>query len=87
MCMSGTVNIEILPSAAKHGIGEGDIHAALASFQYDAEFDGEENRHLLLGFDTRARLLEIMYERLDDHNVRVFHAMRCRKAYQALLRR
>jgi hypothetical protein len=36
---------------------------------------------LLIGFDTRGNLLEIMYSFDEDHAIIVFHAMKCRKEY------
>jgi hypothetical protein len=46
---------------------------------------GEDNKHLLLGFDGNANVLEIMYNVIDDHSVNIFHAMKCRKAYYSLV--
>jgi hypothetical protein len=47
------------------------------------EDDGE--KHLLLGFDTHANLLEIIYNKIDEQTINIFHAMRCRKAYYSLV--
>jgi uncharacterized DUF497 family protein len=74
-------------SAHKHGVTEADIRKALVTKKYDAELDGEglEDKYLLIGFDSNANLIEVMYNAIDDNTVRVFHAMKCRKAYVGLL--
>jgi len=56
--------------------------------KYDAELDEAEykDKHLLIGFDSNANLIEIIYDVIDDDTVLVFHAMKCRKAYITLLR-
>ncbi|GHU03794.1 hypothetical protein FACS1894158_02890 [Betaproteobacteria bacterium] len=43
------------------------------------------NKYLVLGYDTKRRLLEIMYNRIDDDTVNVFHAMKCTKKYLPLV--
>jgi hypothetical protein len=39
----------------------------------------------LIGFDSNANLLEIMYNVIDEQTVRVFHAMKCTNEHRALL--
>jgi len=39
---------------------------------------------LLIGLDRRFNPLEILYNEIDEDNVNVFHAMRCRKAWRNL---
>jgi hypothetical protein len=58
--------IEFNPSAFKHGIGEEDIRTAIEQFTYNEIMEDDAEKHLLLGFDTHANLLEIIY------NVRLF---------------
>jgi hypothetical protein len=36
---------------------------------------------LLLGFDKKSNLLEIMYNIREDGSYNVFHAMKCRKEF------
>ena len=74
-------------SAFKHGVTEADIKKAFETKKYDAELDGEnlEGKYLLIGFDNNANLIEIVYNAIDNDTVRVFHAMKCRKAYIELL--
>jgi hypothetical protein len=40
--------------------------------------EGDEDKNLLIGFNTSANLLEIMYYELDDGTACVYHAMPCR---------
>jgi hypothetical protein len=65
-------------SAFKHGVTEADIHWAFKTVKYDSPMDGDEGianvveRRLLIGFNTNANLLEIMYYELDDGTACVF---------------
>ena len=43
------------------------------------------DKHLLVGFDCNANLIEILYNELDEDTVRVFHIMPCRNVFIALL--
>jgi hypothetical protein len=38
-----------------------------------------ENKYLLIGFNTQGNPIEVMYNRIDEERVNVFHAMKCRK--------
>jgi hypothetical protein len=73
------------PSAFKHGISETDIRWAFNTARYDRFMEGDGNRYLLIGFDTRGNPLEVMYNDLGDQRVNVFHAMKCRDALFSLL--
>ncbi|GMO66035.1 MAG: hypothetical protein Ta2A_13990 [Treponemataceae bacterium] len=75
------------PSAFKHGVTEADVRHAFRTMKYDAELDEPESdgKHLLIGFDCNANLIEILYANIDDDTVRVFHAMKCRTTFIALL--
>ena len=53
--------IEFNQSAFKHGIVEIDIRRAFANKVFDHPVEGEENKHLLIGFDTKANLLKNLY--------------------------
>jgi hypothetical protein len=74
--------IEFNQSAFKHGITEIDIRRAFVNKVFDHPIEGEENKHLLIGFDTSANLLEILYNVIGDQRINVFHAMKCRKAWR-----
>jgi hypothetical protein len=45
----------------------------------------DENKYLVIGFDPAGKLLEVMYNVVDDQTINVFHAMKCRKAFYPLL--
>ena len=54
----------------------------------EKEFDGlledYDDKFLLTGFDTNGKLLEIMYNFVNENTVYVFHAMECRKVFRML---
>ena len=87
------MHIEIFfnKSAFKHGITEIDIRSAITTFLLDVAFNGinkdSYEKFLIIGFDTKGNLLEIMYNIVDNININVFHAMKCRKEYLKLLER
>ena len=61
-------------------MSEEDILNATTNFLYDGSMDNDENKRLLLGFDTRCNLIEVMYEVIDEARINIFHAMKARKA-------
>ena len=81
------LDIKFSESAFKHGVSEADIRWAFNTIKYDAilEEAGWADKHLLIGFDQSAALVEILYNDIDDNTVRVFHAMKCRNSFKALL--
>jgi hypothetical protein len=79
------VVIQCVPSAFKHGVTEVNIRHAILNWKYDDIFEDDSGKHLLIGFDSNANLLEIMYNVTGGQNVRVFHAMKCRDALLPLL--
>ena len=86
------MHIEIIfnKSAFKHGVTEDDIRGALTTFLLDMAFDDNDDgydKFLIIGFDTKGNLIELMYNHIDEHNINVFHAMKCRKEYVKLLER
>ena len=74
-------DIEFNKAAFKHRINEADIRHAIRYFVYEEQIDDGEDKHLILGFDTSRRLLEIMYNVIYEHTINVFHAMKCRKVW------
>jgi len=74
--------IEFNQSAFKHEVTEKDIRSAFAHKVFDHPLAGEEEKNLLLGFDTNANLLEILYNVIGDQKINVFHAMKCRKNWR-----
>jgi uncharacterized DUF497 family protein len=84
------VALEFNPSAFKHGVSEADIRYAFDTPKHDGYIDEDdpdaENKHLLIGFDRNANLLEIYYNVIDEDTLNVFHAMRCRNIYLHLVK-
>ena len=84
------VEIIFNQSAFKHGITEQDIRSALSTFLIDIAFgEGIDNyeKYLIIGFDSKGNLIEVMYNIIDEQNINIFHAMKCRKEYLKLLKR
>jgi hypothetical protein len=79
-------DIEFSQSAFSHHIDENDIRRALTDWIFEDQIDlaEHEDKHLLLGFDTKGRVLEILYNIIDEHTINVFHAMKCRKVWRSL---
>ena len=78
-------DIEFNLSSFKHGITEENIRYALNRPRYEGPLEDDENRYIVLGFDNSGNLLEILYNRIDDETINVFHAMKCRKIFFHLL--
>jgi len=79
------IAIEFNPSAFDHGITEASIRQAIKNVVYNDILDEFANKYLLLGFDNSGKLLEIIYNDIDEQSINIFHAMRCRKCYIHLL--
>ena len=79
------VVVKCAPSAFKHDITEANIRHAILNWRYDDVVEDDPEKHLLIGFDSNANLLEIMYNVIDEQTVRVFHAMKCTNAHLTLL--
>jgi hypothetical protein len=78
-------SIKFNHAAFKHGVTEADILSAFETYIFEDPVEGEDNKFLLIGFDARANPIEVMYNRVDDDRINVFHAMPLRAAYEALL--
>ena len=72
-------------SAFKHGVSEASIRHALSYPRYEGPLEDDEDKYIVLGFDAAGNLLEILYNRMDDDKVNIFHAMKCRNIYYPLL--
>ena len=84
------IEIAFNNSAFKHGITEQDIRSAITTFLIDIALDDsndEYEKFLIIGFDTKGNLLEVMYNIVDGQNINVFHSMKCRKEFLKLLGR
>jgi hypothetical protein len=66
-------------SALKHGVTEADIEWAFLHPIRNGLLEDYENKYLLIGFNTQGNPIEVMYNRIDEERVNVFHAMKCRK--------
>ena len=75
------VDVEILPSATKHGFSKEDILCALQNSIFDETLQADPNKTLSVGYDRKARLLEVIFHVITDEHIVVFHAMKCRKIY------
>ena len=68
-------------SAFKHGLTEADIEWAFMHPIRNGLLEDYENKYLLIGFDTHGNPIEVMYNRIDNERLNVFHAMKCRKSF------
>jgi hypothetical protein len=66
-------------SAFKHGFTRADIEWAFLHPICNGLLEDYENKYLLIGFNTQGNPIEVMYNRIDEERVNVFHAMKCRK--------
>lgn len=82
------IPVRVAQSARKHGVKDVDVQAAVADARLRVALDDESpQRQLILGFDTAARLLEIVVLTFGDHREPIaIHAMAARKQYRDLLR-
>jgi hypothetical protein len=78
-------NIEFATSAFKHGCTEADIRKAVESKIYEGCWENQDNKYVIVGFDTKGNPIEVFYNILDDETIRVFHAMSCRNIVIAQL--
>ncbi|GHV11568.1 hypothetical protein AGMMS49938_02470 [Fibrobacterales bacterium] len=62
-------NIKFNKSAFKHGLSESDILWAFQTFIFEDTLKNEENKYLLIGFDTRANPIEVMYNKIDSDSI------------------
>ena len=58
-----------------------DILCALERSIYDETLETDPNKTLSIGYDEKARLLEVIFHVLSDEHIVVFHSMPCRKYY------
>lgn len=78
--------MKVNDSALRHGIHEIDILHAIEHPVYLSEPDDDvPAKQVILGFDTRGRLLELAVLTFDSGNQLVIHAMKARRKYLRLL--
>ena len=79
------MDIEFNQSAFKHGFTEENIRYVLNRPHYEGPLEDDDTKYIIIGFDNSGRLLEIVYNFVDDTTINVFHAMKCQKIYFHLL--
>jgi uncharacterized protein YvpB len=77
--------IEFNESAFKHGVSKEDILYAIKTKIYDAPLIDFADKYVIVGFDTAGNPLEIMYNQIDDDTINVFHSMKARRTFLAML--
>jgi len=58
---------------------------AFETYIYEDPVEDADNKYLLLGFNLHGNLIEVMYNRINEDAINVFHAMPCRKAFSSLV--
>ena len=49
------------------------------------QMDDDADKYIVIGFDKSRKLLEILYNRIDNETINVFHAMKFRNVFLYLL--
>ncbi|MHC6204800.1 hypothetical protein ACYULU_16605 [Breznakiellaceae bacterium SP9] len=80
------IEIRFVPSAFKHGVSAASIRWVLAHDPANGIIEeADETKYLAVGFDQSGRLLEIMYNHINDETVKVFRAMKRRRQFREQL--
>jgi hypothetical protein len=69
------------PAAFKHGFTEQDIESAMTSALVDELIERFDNKYLIIGFDMKCNLIEVMYNLIGEDIANIFHAMKCRREF------
>ena len=77
--------IKFNQAAFRHNVTEADILRAFETFVYEDPIEDADNKYLLLGFNLKGNLIEVMYNRIDEDSINVFHAMPCRPVYRRMI--
>ena len=75
----------ILDSARKHGISDFDMLAVVADPYVIAELRSEPEKLLFLGFDPKARAIEVITDTSESGQIFVIHANLITKENEKLL--
>jgi hypothetical protein len=75
----------ILDSARKHGISDIDIIEVVADSYLALKLRSAPEKLLFLGFDSKARAIEVITDTGADGQVFVIHADKITKQYEKLL--
>ena len=76
----------VLDSARKHGISDNDMVHVIDDPDVAIMIREEPLKTLFLGFDTKARALEVITDTGTDGQVYVIHADKLTKQYEVLLK-
>jgi sulfur transfer complex TusBCD TusB component (DsrH family) len=76
------IEFKFTQSAYKHGITQQGILKALNHSIYDETLVEIPNKTLFVGYDEKARLIEVICDVVSENVVVVYHAMPCRKQYR-----
>jgi hypothetical protein len=75
--------IAYAPSAFKHDIAGADIECALKTCITDELMAGFDNKYFVVGYDRAGNPIEVMYNRIGEAAIKVFHAMKCRRHFRS----
>ena len=75
----------ILDSARKHGISDEDMMSIIDKPKLIAELRENPEKLLFLGFDDKARALEVITDTSSDGQVYIIHADKITKTHERLL--
>ena len=75
----------ILDSARKHGISDDDMLKVAKQPKIVYIIRPEPEKNLLLGFDSKARALEVVTDTMADGQLCIIHADKITKKYEKLL--
>jgi len=75
----------ILDSARKHGIADVDMLRIVKQPKVAYIIRSVPEKTLLLGFDTKARALEVVTDTMTDGQLCIIHADKITKKYEKLL--
>ena len=76
------IKVEFASSAFKHGCTKDDMLSVISNNVYDETLHEDPKKTLVIGFDRKGRLIELVFNALSDQHIVVFHAMTCRKIYR-----
>ena len=71
----------------KHGIEKSEILHAFNSDIYNETLENFLNKTLVIGYDSKLRLIEIVCDIISDEHVIIFHAMECRRVYRERIKK
>jgi hypothetical protein len=77
--------VEFNKAAFRHNIDREDILHALKTKIHDSTIDELPEKHAVIGFDRAWNPLEILYNPIDNNTISVFHAMKARNSFIAML--